>query len=269
MKSFFRPLHLFHVVILTGLIFSTGFEFSILLHQRHVLSLEQGLATLRLARAAASSARQMTVGIRPLLMALAQLPAVQEQNTAECDQLFADFLKQNSQLTNIFAADASGNLFCSALPHEGPVNASDRLYFQRALQTHDFSVGDYQIGRISKKPTVGFGYPVLNATGQVQAVVGVALDLRWLEYFVTTTDLPIGSVITVIDRNATILARYPDPENLQGQVLPDAPLLKEVLAKHEGTLHRKGLDNIKRLHAFTSFSITPDDGAYVIIGVPN
>ena len=43
----------------------------------------------------------------------------------------------------------------------GQVYVGDRVYFRRALETRDFAIGEYQIGRITGKATLNFGYPVL------------------------------------------------------------------------------------------------------------
>ena len=50
----------------------------------------------------------------------------------------------------------------------GQVYVGDRVYFRRALETRDFAIGEYQIGRITGKATLNFGYPVLDDAGHVQ-----------------------------------------------------------------------------------------------------
>ena len=223
---------------------------------------------LRLSRLAANNAEQLISGIKPLLYALSQLPDVREKNVAACDKVFADFFEKNPQLTNLAVADVSGDIYCSALPRTEIVSVADRDYFQRALRTKDFAVSEYLIGRISKKATIVFAYPFLDASGNVLGVVVTGLDLKWLEHFAASADLPDGSVITVVDRNGIILARYPDDGGFEGQSAPEAPLIQGVLAKREGAMYVEGLDNIERYYGFTVLPSTPDDGAYVIIGIP-
>ena len=218
---------------------------------------------------AASNAEQLIADIKPLLYALSQLPDVHEKNAAACDRTFAEILKQNPRLANIGVASVpDGDLFCSGLPFERPLGALDRSWYQKSLEAKDFAAGNYQIGRITKKATINFGYPVLDSSGQIHAIVFAAFDLRWLEHFAASADLPDGSVITVVDREGTILSRYPDEGGFEGQVAPEAPLIRGVLAKREGAMYVEGLDNIERYYGFTSLPSTSDDGVYVIIGIP-
>jgi len=35
----------------------------------------------------------------------------------------------------------------------------DRAHFKRTIETRDFSLGDYQIGRVTGKANIGFGFP--------------------------------------------------------------------------------------------------------------
>ena len=66
-------------------------------------------------------------------------------------------------------------------PITDEVYLGDRVYFRRALETREFAIGEYQVGRLTEKASVNFGYPVLDDAGDVHAVVFAALDLAWLE----------------------------------------------------------------------------------------
>ena len=106
----------------------------------------------------------------------------------------------------------------SALPLTKTVNLADRSFFQRALSTRDLSIGHYQVGRITGKPSFNLGYPVFDPFGQVQAVVFAALDLDWVNRsdYALQMQLPEGATWTKIDGNGTVLMRYPAPEKVAG-----------------------------------------------------
>src|SRR5215210_5199236 len=104
---------------------------------------------LRLARLAAGDQEDLNESSRQLLIILARLPAVRDRDAAACSALFVELLRLYPRYANLGVAGADGEIFCSGLPLGGPVNIADRAYFQRALQTHDFAIGDYQIGRVS------------------------------------------------------------------------------------------------------------------------
>jgi PAS domain S-box-containing protein len=227
---------------------------------------------LRLAQIVSVEEEQLIRGTRQLLVTLAELPqVVREGDPAMCSAFFADLLKQYHRYDNLGAIELDGDVFCSALPTAGPINAADRGYFQRALQTRDFAIGDYQIGRITGKPSINFGYPVLDEDGQVQAVVFAALDLDWLnqrEYEVTA-QLPQGLTLTKIDRDGVVLVHEPDPEKWVGQPALETPLAQTVLAQGQGVVEAVGLDGVPGVYAFAPVSsrLYARD-MYVIIGIP-
>src|SRR5207249_2996343 len=121
-------------------------------------------------------------------------------DSAACSALFAGLLQEYPRYANLGAMRLNGDIFCSGLPMTGPINSADRAFFQRALETRAFAVGDYQIGRITGKATVNFGLPALGPSGELQAVVFAALDLAWLNQLAAEADLPEGAALSVIDR---------------------------------------------------------------------
>ena len=222
---------------------------------------------LRLARLTASNQRALLEGARQLLVTLSQLPQVQS-GASDCQALLAQLLSQNPFYANLGVIDLDGTVSCSALPFGRPVSAADRSYFQRAVATRGFAVGNYQIGRITGKPTINFGYPIMDAAGSVEAVVFAALNLEWIGQAAAELQLPQGTTLTVIDQQGTILARYPGSEQWVGRVLPDAPIIEAILVQNEGTAQTLGVDGIERLYAFTPLGDGPESGAYISVGIP-
>jgi len=223
---------------------------------------------LRLARIAASDQEDTIKDTRQLLSALARLPEVRSTDPTACSA-FLKSLNQYPQYVLLGVIGRDGDLFCSAPPTSGPVNLADREYFQRVLQTHDFAISDYQSDHISGKAALDLGYPIFEAD-QPRAVVFASLDLSWLNQLAAEAQLPEGSTFTVIDRNGTILVRYPDPGIWVGQSVPEAPVVETILTQQgEGTAEAYGVDGIPRLFAFTPLSGTPGGGdVYVSIGIP-
>jgi signal transduction histidine kinase/PAS domain-containing protein len=237
---------------------------------RRLTASEGRREALRLTRIAASDQEDTIKDTRQLLFALAQLPQVHGTDPAACSEFFARLLNQYPQYALLGVIARDGDVLCSAIPTERPVNMANRDYFQRVLQTRGFAMGDYQRDPISGKATLGVARPVLDETGQVQAVVFASLDLTWLNQLAAKAQLPAGSTFTVIDRNGTILVRYPDPETWVGLTMDEAPIVETILAQRgEGTAEVYGVDGIPRLFAFTPLSGAPAGGdVYVSIGIP-
>ena len=222
----------------------------------------------QLARLAAADQARLLDGTRQLLRVLTRLPEVRAPGGTACGTLLAALLVDNPLYANLGVIAPDGLLACSAVPTDGPVGLADRDYFRRALQTRDFAVGEYQIGRVSGKPTLNAGYPVLDDAGQIRGVVYAALDLAWLNQFVAQARLPPGAVLTVIDRRGTVLTRYPDPERWVGQSLAGTPVVGTVLSQGAGVAEAGDVGGT-HLYAFTPLSgAAPAADAYLIVAVP-
>ncbi len=97
---------------------------------------------LRLLRTAAAREDRLIEGARQLLIALAELPEVRNGNQAICSRLFGYLLKQYPSYANLAAVESDGDVFCSGVPLTNPVNLADRLWFQRVVKSHNFTVGN-------------------------------------------------------------------------------------------------------------------------------
>lgn len=224
---------------------------------------------LRLAKVVAANQSQLTTEARQLLATIAGAPEATGKNAAVCNVFLADVMARWPRYANLGVIGPDGKLVCSALPAAALLDLSDRLYFQLALETRDFTVGEYQIGRITGKPTINFGYPVLDRAGRVQRVVFAALDLAWLNELAADAQLTPGTTLTIVDRTGVILARYPDPERWVGEGVPEAALVEEILNSREGVVEETGLDGTERFYGFTPLPGTPNArDAYVSAGIP-
>src|SRR6185503_16268419 len=192
--------------------------------RRHEAALAQ--AEVRtLTRLIANQEEQLIESTRQLLITLAQLPVVGSGDTAACDTLFANLIKQYPYYVGMGSADAEGKVVCSSVPLTSPVNVSDRLWFQQAVQSRNFVIGQYQVGRVLDEAALPLAYPLLNSTGQVEGVVSVGLKLGRLAALGAQIPFTEEATIIEIDRDGTILDRYHDPEQWIGQHLPEAPLI--------------------------------------------
>jgi signal transduction histidine kinase/HAMP domain-containing protein len=239
------------------------------LKHRRIAAVRTQEEALRLAELASNNHQRLIEGARQLLLALAHALPVQKRDARACSALLATLLKQVPLYAILGASEPDGRIFCSGLPLTAPVNNADRAYFQRAMATRDFAIGDYQVGRISGKATVSFGYPVVDEAGQVRALVFAALDLNWLNQLVGEGRLPPGWTLTVIDRHGTILTRHPHPDQWVGKSVPETPLVRAILPRRRGTAEAAGLDGVPRFYGFAPLHNTPGIGdVYVSIGVP-
>jgi signal transduction histidine kinase len=245
-----------------------GLIFYVNLEQR-VLAREQAQENaLRFARLAAADQARLVQGTHQLLAALAYLPAVRKEDAKECNALFATLLKHYPAYANLGVTHANGTPLCSAIPITQPITNAGQAWFQRTIRTKAFAVGEYQKSLATGNFTLVLGYPILDEANQIQRVVAAALDLGRLNQLAAHAQLPPGATLTAIDRNGTIIARYPEPERWLGQQLAEAPLVKALLTEREGTAELVSVDGVRRLYAFAQAVDAEDLGLHVSVGVP-
>jgi len=220
---------------------------------------------LQFTRFVASQQSSVVDQARRLLSRLSQAPQLRG-DPASCSAYLQSVQEVEQQYIGVSLASANGDVICSSVPLSGPVNLGDREYFQRALQTREFVTGEYLLARVLNVPTLPFAYPLFGDDGQVTGVLVSGLDLTWLSDFVEQVALPHGGVLTVIDRNGVVLARYPDPGGYAGKAVSEVPLVDALLEEGEGTVQADGVDGVERLYAFAPLG-GPDSGAYVSVGI--
>ena len=203
---------------------------------------------------------------RQLLMAFARLPQLRNKDRAACSALMAAMLKAYPLYLNIGLIEPDGSITCSGLRMREPVNVADRLYFELAIQTRGFVVGDYQTGRVTKLPSINYAYPLLDAAGNVEAVIYIAQNLDWLTMALAGVQLPSGAILAVTDRNGTVLARVPPAEGALGMRLAEPALVAAIAGrKGRGLVETEDADGIGRLWAYAPLIAGTD--FHAMIGV--
>ena len=139
---------LFAVIPALGAIGYTASE------QRRLAGIQVQRNVLQLAEFIAHEEEQILQGGRQILIALAKFVENENALPAECNAFSNDLLNQFRRYANLGAAAPDGEIFCSAVALDRPLNVSDQLWFQRAVGTGGFAVGDYHLGRITGKPVL-------------------------------------------------------------------------------------------------------------------
>lgn len=224
---------------------------------------------LHLARVCANDHARLIESCRQLLITLAQTEPVQTQNGPACGAIFAQILSKFPTYVNIGLLDAEGNVLASGVRFEQPLNLSTRRYFKRALARRDFALGDFQVGRITHKPTLNAAFPLLDQNQQVRSVLFAALDLNWFNEVARRLQLPHSATMSVVDQNGTTLARYPEPERWVGQpAMPEAAWhMAGPADQKEVTTEAPGADGVERFYARTSLALADGEQERIWVNV--
>jgi len=240
------------LLVLVAIIPALGITIYSDLKQRNQSRLHAWEDAQRRAQEFAEGLDHLIQNARQILFTLSKTPQVQQQDKAACNRIFAEIVKQSEGYTALVAAKPNGDVFASTIPITRPVNFADRPWFQRVLKTHDFVIGEYLIGRVSGKPSIILAYPDLDDTGNLKAVLALGMDLEWLKQTIAKSELIEGTSVSVLDRNGTILFRFPEPEKFMGKSMPEESIVKAILTKRKGVEETVGLGGVTRLFGFAS-----------------
>jgi len=217
---------------------------------------------LRNAHFAVSELEQVFEGIKGVLHAASQSSEVRSGNFTACQQYLARVRAKLPPLTSIVIIEPGGEPRCFSEGSVPAINLSDRYYFREALITHQFSVGDYTVSRLSGRRIVPVAMPAMTGD-HIDFIVGAGVNLEWLGRQLRERGLAPGSAVTVADRNGIIVAREPEPEKYIGTSFPTKYM--PLLSSGPGTAEATYRDGVTRIVGYipapnTSFGLYVSSG---------
>jgi len=256
--------HLILMVVLIalpafGLILNSGLE-------RHKDALDAGFDnSRRLAYSIASEQNILTGNAQHLLTVLASLPEIQNRNVAAASSILAKILKQSPQFGNIVVTDRTGDVWASALPMTKSFSLKDASSFKNTMKYQKFSAGEYNIGRISRLPTIGFGYPIINANGEVDGVISVNINFLHFYDLILRSGLPENSSVAVIDRNGVIINQNLNPEQFIGKKENIKIFNRITKGPAEGSFIDNGLRGEDEIISYNTLRLKGEQSPYLYI----
>ncbi|MEK7244611.1 MAG: EAL domain-containing protein, partial [Pseudomonadota bacterium] len=205
---------------------------------------------------------------RALLRALGHASAVAAGDVEACNSLLRETVKQAPMLENMIVTAPNGRVWCSGLPLPAyPINLADRAWFERAIKTRTFAVGDYQVARITGNVVVVHAYPYVGAADIVEWVVSAALDLRWAYQQAALAGLPEDALLYLLDSRGVVLVDYPRGDRV-GQSILDTPIERVLSADRATVFEAPRLDG--EMEIFASIPLLVQDRAtsHVVVGIP-
>jgi HAMP domain-containing protein len=217
---------------------------------------------LNLAKLAAAEQQQTVSGIRQVLIAMSEVPAIRAMDGAACNAYLAAVKQQYPAFITFIATDLNGRSFCTDTGGKVSVNIAARPYFARVLKTGAFTVGEYSIGLSTGRRVIQFALPFYGDDGRMGGVIVAALSLDWLADHIAQKSAPAGAALAITDRNGTYLARYPDNEKYVGKQRTNEEYLKK---KGGGIADITGADDVERIVGYAA--LDADSGLFVGYGL--
>ena len=217
---------------------------------------------------AATELERYIEGARQLLIAISRLPEMQRNDAFAANALAEKLHHAYPDYTVIAVANLKGDVIFSSIPLKKPVNVADRSYFKQVLKTLDFSIGNFQIGRIVNEPAIDVAYPILGKNDKIKRIIFAGISLKWLDKLVQSARTVPGATISIIDRNGVLLARNPGGVQV-GQIA--SPAVRRIIGiiKPSATYTDVGLDGVRKLYAWEPiYGVRSMGDAYLITSIP-
>ncbi|KQP49027.1 histidine kinase [Methylobacterium sp. Leaf399] len=220
---------------------------------------------MRVARSIAADLGQFGRGTRQVLDVLSEVPEIRGMEPASCTAYLKTLLGKVPGVFFFGVADADGGIVCNTLGSaRGSYGLADRGYFQDAMRTGGFAIGEFVTGRITTKPTLQFAQAIPGTGDRPAGVVLASIDLTHLAAHQARAGFPPDATLTVADRKGSIVIRLPDHEQWVGKTLP-SDLWSALTANRGRVIDLPGLRGTMRITGIAA--ATPDDLDSVTVAV--
>src|SRR5258706_10766247 len=216
--------------------------------QRRARILEIQNQALGLAKLTAAEQIQIIQGIRQVLVALSELPAIKAKDSQACNSYLAAVNQRFPAFLIFIVTDLTGQSSCNTTNHQEPVTAAGRAYFANALKSGGFTVGEFAVGRQTGRNVLHFALPYYGDDGRMVGVIIASLSLDSLADSIARKGVPPRGAIAITDRNGTYLARYPDNDRFVGRKMPNDEYRS---LDHPGTADARDLDGVERVFGYS------------------
>jgi diguanylate cyclase (GGDEF)-like protein len=219
---------------------------------------------LDLARRGAQGQREIITAAKAMLQVMARAYVGMIATGTTCNFYLSDLAAGMPWVNGITIIDADGRVKCSTNSAAIGVDISDRPHVQAAMETREFVVSNYIVGRVNRKPTFAVVYPTQAIDPNVQAAVLTSIDLQWVAALITSLDRRTGSSVLLIDSQGTVVAGDPSRSEWIGKDINDTALFKSLGESNEGTVRSEGLDGIRRIYGYVR---VPSSDASLVVGL--
>ncbi len=220
---------------------------------------------LLLVQSLAAQQEQIAIATKMMLGTLAQLPEVRRLDSEACNKLFRELHDRYPFYSIIVAATPDGNVFAASMPFEpGSINLSDRKHIKDAVETLDFSAGEYIVGRISKVSSLNYTLPVLDADKQILAIVIAGFNLNEYARFIGRVNLSEGYALTITDHQGVRLFRLPEnAAAAPGITIPSKGFERISGDVDHGFFEATWQDGIDRIYAYKQLRLRENLSPYL------
>lgn len=220
----------------------------------------------KVSKIAATQQSQTIASAQQLLVVLSKIRRVTSNIPDECTGLLREILKSYPLYDNIGVVKPNGQVVCSAVDAIQKNTRYQQSWLQRTIKNRSFTVSSYtQPG--DRPSAIVCAYPILNHKNAVELVVFLTLNSRWLDRLVPEITLPVGTTLSILDRNGIVIARYPEPQDWQVHSTVSVPAIKQMLLQGKDIAEVLEVDGSQHLYVPTARYKANADVYMAAIGV--
>ncbi len=274
MKKFFLSLSLrTHLLLITFLLAAPSAMFIFLSgYEQRKDSIHEGAnEARRLVNSIASEQYNLTGDIEQLLIVLAQLPEVKEHRVDAASTILAGILDKSPNFANIILTDLTGEVWASALPLTAPFSIGSKRSFLNTIASKQFSSGEYNVGKLSAKPTIGFGYPIITGNGGISGVISANCNFDHFLKNIKNSSLPKGSFYKIIDHKGILIGTSLETDRIKGTKIDDETFLRMQNGPDEDVIiPESGRSDDSQITAYRKLRLNGEQVPYLYIqaGIP-
>jgi PAS domain S-box-containing protein len=210
----------------------------------------------RIAHQVAATYEQIVHRSREVLLTLSHVAEIRDLGGPRCRALLAELLvAYGPQYSTIGIAGVDGELLCSAVPFRKPLNVGQSMAFRRAVKSRAFAVGDFMRSRVTGRPVVSMASPIIDARGEMVAVISASLSVDWFNEGATRYSLR-GASLVVMDKSGHVVVHQPDPDLWVGRDVSDTPFFA-ARRRGETSFETTYLDGVRRRFVIAAVQGTP------------
>jgi diguanylate cyclase (GGDEF)-like protein/PAS domain S-box-containing protein len=226
-----------------------------------------------LAHIAAGDTEHFLEDARHVLRRLTEQSAIRSLDAQQCATYLQLFPCINPNFCSISVVTAAGVPVCAvAEPDSRPVDVMQAPnWLSNTLASKGMTFSGLFVDNHRARQIMLLSHPISDASGNHTGALAMAVDL--LNYdsvhyktALENAELPPGSVVTIIDQQGRVIARWPNAVKWVGSDARDVPIVRHILdgAAGEG-LRARGMDGVEKLYGIAAIRGT---GWRLYVGIP-
>jgi diguanylate cyclase (GGDEF)-like protein len=225
---------------------------------------EAATEALDLARRGVDGQREIITTTKAMLQVMGRAYIGMIATGTTCNFYLSDLAAGMPWVNGLSIVGDDGKIKCSTIPNAVGVDMSDRPHVRAARETGEFAVGNYTIGRLTRRPIFAAAYPTRAIDASVDAVVATSIDLQWVGTLISSLERRTRSSVLLIDSQGTVIAGDPSQAAWTGARVDNTAFYKSLGQHDEGTIRGEGLDGVRRIFGFVR---VPSSDARLLVGL--